>query len=469
MLERSNLFVVALDDRRRWYRYHHLFGDVLRARLDHEHPDRVADLHRRASAWFEAAGDRPEAIRHAATAEDYAKAAELVELGIPDLRQARQDATQRSGSTPCPRRCSRTVRCSTSASVGARMVVGDMAGVEALLDEHRSLARTGPTRRRAGRPRPRRVRAASRRRRRCTEPRSRCSAATSPRRSTTAIVLRSLSAPDDHLGRGAAAALVGLARWADGDLESAAAQYAAAIAEFHDAEYYADILGVLPRARRHAGRPRAPRRGRARPSPPDSTSPRPTGRCAVPPTCTSGSPRSTSNATSSTPPPSISRASLGARRTAGPRPARLPVAGRRRPPPLDPRRPRRAPSSCSAKPSSATTPTTPPRRARSPPPPPASTSPRRPRRRAAVGDRGRCRSADDETSYLREYEHLTLARVLLATGRAADAVPLLQRLLVAAEAGGRRGQRHRSAGCCSPSPIRPPATLTRRSPRSTTP
>jgi LuxR family maltose regulon positive regulatory protein len=45
-LERSNLFLVALDDRRRWYRYHHLFGDVLRARLGDERPDAVAELHR---------------------------------------------------------------------------------------------------------------------------------------------------------------------------------------------------------------------------------------------------------------------------------------------------------------------------------------------------------------------------------------------------------------------------------------
>jgi LuxR family maltose regulon positive regulatory protein len=51
-LDRANLFLVALDDRRQWYRYHHLFGDVLRARLANEQPDLVVELHRRASAWF---------------------------------------------------------------------------------------------------------------------------------------------------------------------------------------------------------------------------------------------------------------------------------------------------------------------------------------------------------------------------------------------------------------------------------
>ena len=64
-LDRSNLFLVALDDRRHWYRYHHLFGDVLRAHLANEQPGHVADLHRRASAWYEQNAERPEAIHHA--------------------------------------------------------------------------------------------------------------------------------------------------------------------------------------------------------------------------------------------------------------------------------------------------------------------------------------------------------------------------------------------------------------------
>ncbi|MGA8247100.1 MAG: helix-turn-helix transcriptional regulator, partial [Nocardioides sp.] len=52
LLERSNLFVVPLDDQRQWYRYHHLFADVLRARLQEERPDEVAELHRRAARWY---------------------------------------------------------------------------------------------------------------------------------------------------------------------------------------------------------------------------------------------------------------------------------------------------------------------------------------------------------------------------------------------------------------------------------
>src|SRR5262249_20433290 len=54
-LDRANLFLVALDNRRQWYRYHHLFGDVLRAHLAQfaERPAQILELHRRASAWYE--------------------------------------------------------------------------------------------------------------------------------------------------------------------------------------------------------------------------------------------------------------------------------------------------------------------------------------------------------------------------------------------------------------------------------
>jgi ATP/maltotriose-dependent transcriptional regulator MalT len=67
-IERANLFVAPLDDERRWYRYHRPFVDVLRAELRRSRPDLVADLHRRASAWFDAAGDHREAADHALAA-----------------------------------------------------------------------------------------------------------------------------------------------------------------------------------------------------------------------------------------------------------------------------------------------------------------------------------------------------------------------------------------------------------------
>ena len=78
-LERANLFVVPLDDGRQWYRYHHLFADVLRARLLDEQPDNVRDLHGRASAWYEKSGELWEATRHALPGEDFPRAADLLE------------------------------------------------------------------------------------------------------------------------------------------------------------------------------------------------------------------------------------------------------------------------------------------------------------------------------------------------------------------------------------------------------
>ncbi len=79
-LERGNLFVVPLDNQRQWYRYHHLFADVLQAHLIEAQPEQVSGLHQRASAWYEQNRFPPEAIRHALAAEDFVRAAGLIEL-----------------------------------------------------------------------------------------------------------------------------------------------------------------------------------------------------------------------------------------------------------------------------------------------------------------------------------------------------------------------------------------------------
>ncbi len=79
-LERGNLFVVPLDDQRQWYRYHHLFADVLQAHLIEAQPEQVSSLHQRASAWYEQNGFPPDAIRHALATEDFERAAGLIEL-----------------------------------------------------------------------------------------------------------------------------------------------------------------------------------------------------------------------------------------------------------------------------------------------------------------------------------------------------------------------------------------------------
>ena len=63
-IERENLFVVALDSTRRWYRYHHLFGELLRHDLETAEPGIVTDLHARAAAWFAEQGMAADAIHH---------------------------------------------------------------------------------------------------------------------------------------------------------------------------------------------------------------------------------------------------------------------------------------------------------------------------------------------------------------------------------------------------------------------
>jgi len=78
-LDRDNLFLVPLDDERRWYRYHRLFADLLRSRLQHDAPDRLAELHRAASRWFEREGLAEDAVAHALAGQDLEHAARLIE------------------------------------------------------------------------------------------------------------------------------------------------------------------------------------------------------------------------------------------------------------------------------------------------------------------------------------------------------------------------------------------------------
>jgi LuxR family maltose regulon positive regulatory protein len=78
-LEQTNLFIIPLDDERRWYRYHHLFADFLQHRLRVTQPEVIPELYLRASVWFEAQGQMGAAIQNALAAEDFERAAGLVE------------------------------------------------------------------------------------------------------------------------------------------------------------------------------------------------------------------------------------------------------------------------------------------------------------------------------------------------------------------------------------------------------
>jgi len=88
----ANLFLIPLDDEQRWYRYHHLFADLLRDLQRAQHIDQV-ELHRRASQWYAQAGLPDEAIQHALAAADYALAVQLIEIHATDLLMQWQSKT----------------------------------------------------------------------------------------------------------------------------------------------------------------------------------------------------------------------------------------------------------------------------------------------------------------------------------------------------------------------------------------
>jgi LuxR family transcriptional regulator, maltose regulon positive regulatory protein len=94
-IERANLFLVPLDDQRCWYRYHHLFGELLQQRLPQEtamDADAIATLHLRASGWYEAQGLMLEALHHAAAAADPARVATLAERAWAHMNSSFQSS-----------------------------------------------------------------------------------------------------------------------------------------------------------------------------------------------------------------------------------------------------------------------------------------------------------------------------------------------------------------------------------------
>ena len=133
-LERANLFVVPLDHERAWYRYHHLFADVLRARLLAEHKDEVPELHRRASAWY-AAHDLPvRAVRHAVSAEDFGLAARLMEEALPAMRRARQDSVLLTWMQSLPESVIRRSPVLSTVTAWSHLMSGELDSVEHWLE-----------------------------------------------------------------------------------------------------------------------------------------------------------------------------------------------------------------------------------------------------------------------------------------------------------------------------------------------
>jgi LuxR family maltose regulon positive regulatory protein len=239
-LERANLFVVPLDDQRHWYRYHHLFADVLQAHLWAEQPDQVATLHQRASEWYELNGSLPDAIRHTLVAKDFARAADLFELAWPAMRQARQEATLLGWLKALPDEVLRYRPVLSVAYAHVLLASGKLEGVEERLrdaeqrlddapaaamivvdDEAFSrlpgeiaIARTGLALARGDVPETLRY----------------------------ARQALDLALEDDHMTRGGAAGFLGLAAWTSGDLETAHQTFADGMASLKKAGNIADAV-----------------------------------------------------------------------------------------------------------------------------------------------------------------------------------------------------------------------------------
>jgi len=134
-LDRANLFIVPLDDKRQWFRYHHLFADVLRAHLHEENPDELPVLHTRASAWFAAENLRVPAIRHALAANDFERAALLVELESQAYALNHQPARLLEWLALLPERVVRSMPVLCANAGIALQGMGDLEGSRARLDD----------------------------------------------------------------------------------------------------------------------------------------------------------------------------------------------------------------------------------------------------------------------------------------------------------------------------------------------
>ena len=249
-LDRANLFLVPLDDRRRWYRYHHLFADVLQARLLDEQPGQVPDLHRRASAWYERSGERPLAIGHALAAGDFGRAADLVELAIPAIRPTRQEAMVRRWLKALPDDVIRVRPVLSVTFAGALLNTDEIEGVEERLQDAERWLDAATALPEETQARPAEMVVAD------EEEYGRLPAAIEVYRAALAMArgdvpgtvrharrALDLSLEEDHLNRASAAGFLGLASWGSGDLEAGHRAYSACVDGLRRAGFIADILG----------------------------------------------------------------------------------------------------------------------------------------------------------------------------------------------------------------------------------
>ncbi|MGH3345908.1 MAG: LuxR C-terminal-related transcriptional regulator, partial [Nocardioides sp.] len=242
-LERANLFLVPLDDRRTWYRYHHLFADVLHARLLAEQPEEVPGLHRRASAWYAARGLVTDAVRHALAAEDFDRAGQLMEAALPQMRRTRQDGLLLSWVTSLPDPVVRRSPVLSIVAAWSMLMAGDLDAVEARLDEAEAALAAGADdpdlASRWADTEDLRSAPATIPVYRAALAQARGDVAGTVRHARTAL---ELAGPEDHVVRGGGAGYLGLAAFAAGDVQEALTTFSEAVRHLHAAGNLVDEL-----------------------------------------------------------------------------------------------------------------------------------------------------------------------------------------------------------------------------------
>lgn len=242
-LEQGNFFLIPLDDRRYWYRYHHLFADVLRLHLHAELSEQVPALHRRASAWHAQNGWPAEAIRHALAGEDFEQAANLIERSVPEMQQNRQEARLLSWFQALPESVFRNRPVLTVHYAGTLLQNGHLDGVERWLREaERWLEMPADSREQ-----PIYVDEADFQR--LPGSVAMYHAGIALIRGEVANTIRyaeqvlNLAPVDAQLLRGAATSLLGLAFWTSGDLERAYQMFADGMAYLQRVGFISDLIG----------------------------------------------------------------------------------------------------------------------------------------------------------------------------------------------------------------------------------
>jgi len=253
-LERSNVFLVPLDDERRWFRYHHLFADALRAKIGAEDPGRVLRLHRAASDWHAEHGTLADAISQAVAAGDPEHVADLVELALPGARRERQDLALRTWLTNLPDDVLRGHALLATQMVPARLSEGDLDGAERWLDDgDDALRRATPEGLEGVRSKGRLADAARARDKelralpaQAAVYRAAVAQARGDIDSTVVHARRALdlAGPDDHVARSGGAGFLGLAAWAAGDLSTAVDTFEQAVRSLRAAGNLTDELST---------------------------------------------------------------------------------------------------------------------------------------------------------------------------------------------------------------------------------